>query len=158
MSGLTPVFVAGKPISAAALEDVRMNASRVGHSPDGLGGAAMEVGDITPLTEIRVAVVARSVSEPAVLEAHQYAVSDGVSRWDIDHTRLIVGVEPALLIADTAPDGKPMGFWPASVAGEGDAEDAPWRAWGILYRGPGATVNTSDYAVRLFGLCVARGC
>ncbi len=135
-----------------------MDAERVGNFPRGLASAAMEVGDVSPLIAIFVAVVQRSVSAPAKIADHAYTVTDGVSRWAIDPTRLIVPVEPALLDASTAPGGRPMAFWPAAVAGEDEANAAPWRAWGVLYRGPGAETDTSDHAVRLFGLCPARGC
>lgn len=158
MSGITPVFEAGKPISARDLERVRMNAERIGDFPQGEGGAAVQVGDISPLQSLRVAVVERSVTQAAKLEDHAYTVTDGSQQWPVDADRLIVPVEPALIRASTAPDGKPMAFWPAEVAGQGDASTSSWRAWGVLYRGPGPVENTSDYAVLLYGLCVARGC
>jgi hypothetical protein len=155
VSGITPEFEAGKPISARSLERVRMDAERIGQHPQGLAGAAAQLGDITPLQSLRVYVVDRSVSQAAKLVEHEYTITDGVERWSVDHRRLIVDVEPTLIDGVGAPQGKAMAFWPASVAGVGVIS---WRAWGILYRGPGSAPNTSDYAVRLFGLCVARGC
>lgn len=155
MSGITPEFEAGKPISAAALERVRMRANLLGDFPRGVPAGGAELGDISPLTALFVTVVTRSVEGPARLSEHAYTVTSGAERWDVDHTRIMVDVEPMLIDGIGAPEGKPMAFWPASVAGSGDAS---WRSWGILYRGPGAAVNTSDYSVELFGLCVARGC
>jgi hypothetical protein len=93
-----------------------------------------------------------------VLASHAYTVRlPGGQELEIDHTRLMVEVEPLLLDASTAPNGKPMGFWPAEVVGTAQAAATPWRARGLLYRFPGAS-GQADHAVKLFGLCVARGC
>lgn len=153
MSGIVPEFEAGKPISAAALERVRMNAERVGGFQPGAPGAAMLVGVDASITRFPVFVVERSVSAPARLSAHSYTVTDGDAQWPVDHTRLVVGVEPELI--DGSP---PMGFVPAEVSGQGLAVDQPWRSWGVLIRGPGGTPNTSDYAVLLYGLVPWRNC
>ena len=153
MSGITPDFVAGRPISAAALERVRLNAERVGGYQPGAPGASMLVGVDAPITRFPIFVVERSVSAPSRLSAHSYTVTDGGQEWPVEHTQLIVGVEPALI--DGSP---PMGFVPAEIAGQGLAVEQPWRSWGELIRGPGGTPNTSAYAVLLYGLCPWRNC
>lgn len=103
--------------------------------------------------QLRVTVVARNVSGPAPLAQHGYVVTAGGEQWDVDPSRLVVKVEYPLVI----DQDKPMGFWPADVAGRGLAVIEPWRAWGTLYRGPDAS-GQPDFAVELFGLCPARGC
>ena len=107
-----------------------------------------------PQGPVRVYVTARSVSAPARLSDHAYTVSDGADEYEVDHTRLIVRVEPALI--DGSP---PMGFVPAEIAGQGLAVSQEWRSWGLLYRGPAGTPRTHlAYAVELLGLCPWRNC
>ena len=110
-----------------------------------------------PQGPIRVYVTARSVSGPARLSAHSYTVSDGAQTYSVDHTKLVVRVEPELI--DGGGGRSPLGFVPAEVRGQGLAVDQEWRAWGLLYRGPAGTVGTDlAYAVELLGLCPWRNC
>jgi len=112
----------------------------------------------TPAAPEPVVVTASAVSQAAMLSAHQYTVRNrGGQEWALDASRLIVPVEPALIEAFTAPEGRPMAFWPAAVRGDAVAAVYPWRARGLLYRFAGEN-GTPDHAAMLFGLCVARGC
>ena len=107
-----------------------------------------------PTRSIRVHVVARAVSQPAVLEEHGYSVSDGTDTWEIGWADLIVPVQPDL-IGPSASLGQ--GFVPAEVVGEGLAIEQPWRAFGVLHRLPGPDDSVA-IGVELFGLCPHRGC
>lgn len=146
-------YTRSQPILASMLNETDRLARQVGGLPAGTPGAGLEHGDQSSLIRVRVVVVARTISGPDRLSSHGYTVTDGVHQWDIDWTRIIVRVQHDLVI-----DGpRPQGFVPAEIAGQGLAIEAPWRAWGTLYRGPGPG-GGPDYAVELFGVAPHRGC
>ena len=150
-------FAAGKSISASVLNQMDQRSARLGDMPPGTPGTGIPIGDQSAVGAIRVYVIGRGIAVPAVLEAHNYTVTDGASEWDIEWTQLIVKVQPDLI--GPQADGLPQGFVPAEIAGQGRALTEPWRAWGLLYRGPSPTGDgTSVAAVELFGLSPHRGC
>lgn len=144
-------FSRGDAITADRLNPLVASARRTLGTP-GAPGATI-ASPTGPVIEIPVVVVARAVTSPAVLSAHQYTVRGGGQEWEVDYTRLMVDVEPGLIDSGNPP----MGFAPAEKAGEGMALMQPWRAWGKLVRFAGAD-GARDYAVRLYGLVPARGC
>lgn len=149
-------FRKGGVIRASDLNAIDRRAGSVGDRPEGMPGTGLPIGDRSPIVAIAVRVIGRAVSTESVLESHGYTVTDGASDWEIDWTQLIVKVQPDLI----GPMATiPQLFVPAEIAGEGRALTEPWRAWGMLYRGPSPAGDGSAAAgLELFGLAPHRGC
>jgi hypothetical protein len=121
-----------------------------------------------PPLMLPVVVIAREIdgqspgddNAGSFLSAHAYTVAAFGQIYEIDHTALIVPVQPGLIdVSD--PEGTEQVFTPAAVFGDDVAEVYPWRARGELFRfpipNPGGA-PTAGYACKLYGLAPHRGC
>ena len=152
-------FAPGKPIKADVLNAVANQAAAIGERPPGIPGAGLPVGDQSAEGPIRVYVKSRATEIEAPLEEHGYVVTDGVNEYTLVWNQLIVMVQPGLVGPNVDPSAVSQLFVPAEVAGEGVAVSDPWRAWGLLFRGPSGDGSDADAAgVMLFGLSPHRGC
>ena len=152
-------FTRGKPILASVLNQMHRKTSKVGDRPSGIPGGGIPVDDRDDPWVLFVAVKARLVSSAAVIEEHGYVVTDGANDYTIEWNQIILPVQPSLVGPERDPGALPQGFVPAEIAGQERALTEPWRAWGVLYRGPSPDGDGETVAaVELFGLSPHRGC